>query len=201
MEVIDEYKTLRSAAEGFFKDRGSKFHAYLFPLSDSEELSAILQEVKELHPKARHHCYAYQIGVTGELFRSNDDGEPSGSAGKPILNALKSAEITNCICIVVRYFGGTLLGVSGLINAYKTATEMGLENAEIVTETIDKTCEIRFGFEDMGAVMNLVKKHELEVLSQDYTTENILVFKKRLGEIPKIEADFKELYRVRLEPI
>lgn len=196
MELIDEYKTLSSPAEGFFKDRGSKFYAYLFPMSDSAELSSLLETVKEQHPKARHHCFAYQLGVEGEDFRTNDDGEPSGSAGKPILNALKSAELTNCLAVIVRYFGGTLLGVSGLINAYRTATELGIAEAKIITETIDQVCELRFGFEDMGAVMNLVKKHDLEVLSQDYTDENILIFKRRLSDISMIKEAFGEHYRV-----
>lgn len=201
MEAIDAYKTVSKASEGFFKDRGSKFFAYLFPVKSEEEVTIYLEEVKIAHPKARHHCYAYRISPDGSLFRANDDGEPSGSAGKPILNALLSAELTDCFVVVVRYFGGTLLGVSGLINAYKTAAEEAIATSKIIECTIDQTFEAVYGFDDMHGVMRIMKDLDLNIIGQDYKENNIITFSARLSLETAILEAFEELYRVELKKI
>lgn len=201
MEVIDEYKTVSKASEGLYKDRGSKFFAYLFPVKNEEEVNSFLAEVKVAHPKARHHCYAFRLLPDGSLFRANDDGEPSGSAGKPILNALLSAELTNSLVIVVRYFGGTLLGVSGLINAYKSAAEEAISFSEQISLTVDQTYEVYYGFEDMHNVMRIMKDLELTILGQDYKEANILTFSARLSLASSISEAFVDLYKVELKKI
>jgi uncharacterized YigZ family protein len=199
--VIDEYKTLRLPSEGFFKDRGSKFFAYAFPIKVETDVNQYLEEIKIAHPKARHHCYAFRLLADGSIFRANDDGEPSGSAGKPILNTLLSADLTNTLIVVVRYFGGTLLGVSGLINAYKTAADEAILAAKIETLTVDQVYEIRHGFDDMHNVMRIMKDLELNIIKQDYTDTNILHFSARLSLENQINEAFKEYYRVELNKL
>jgi uncharacterized YigZ family protein len=140
----DTYKTITGSAEGLFKDKGSKFFAYAYPIEDESEVKDLVDQLKKEHFKAVHHCYAYRLGQDRTNFRVNDDGEPSGSAGKPILNVLLSKDITNILVVVVRYFGGTLLGVPGLINAYKTATQEALAEAEIIEKTVNEIYEVRF---------------------------------------------------------
>ena len=130
--VTDTYKTIKSASQGLFKDKGSRFIALAFPLKSVEEVKPILEKIRKDYHDARHHCYAYNIGYENNNWRVNDDGEPSGTGGKPILGQIKSFELTNILVVVVRYFGGTLLGVSGLINAYKSATIDVISNANIV---------------------------------------------------------------------
>jgi len=128
----DQYKTINEVSEGTFRDKGSKFVAYSYPFTDENKLKDILSDINSMHPKARHHCYAYRLGMDRSVFRINDDNEPAGSAGRPILNTLLSNDLTNILVIVVRYFGGTLLGIPGLINAYKAATQESINNAEII---------------------------------------------------------------------
>ena len=136
MKKTDKYQTIANPAEGFFKDRGSKFIAYAYPVDSESDWQERLAEVRQLHPKARHWCYAYRLGTDGNNFRANDDGEPSGTAGKPILGRIDSFELVNVMVVVVRYFGGTLLGASGLIHAYKEATADALKGAEIIEKTV-----------------------------------------------------------------
>lgn len=150
-----------------FRDRGSKFLAYTFPLNHADELKTHIQTLKKEHPKAVHHCYAYRIGTDGQQFRANDDGEPSGSAGRPILGQIDSAGLTNVLIVVVRYFGGTLLGVPGLINAYKTAATDALALCEIVEKNIEYTLGLSFDYTIMNEVMTVLKQYEVSVLKQD----------------------------------
>ena len=138
----DTYNTITAASEGLFTDRGSKFIAYAFPIKSEEEIKEYLEEIKKEHWKARHHCYAWRLGIDGNTYRANDDGEPSGTAGKPILGQLDSFEITDTLVVVVRYFGGTKLGVGGLINAYKSAAIDALQQVEIISKTIDNYYKI-----------------------------------------------------------
>lgn len=166
--MLDTFLTIITPSEGEFKDKGSKFLAYAFPVGSVEEVKFHLEFLKELHPKAVHHCYAYRIGIENENFRANDDGEPAGSAGKPILNAILSKNLTNVLVVVVRYFGGTLLGVSGLINAYKSATLDALDAAEFIEKTVDVVHEIAFDFEHMNAIMKIIKAHSLKILEQGF---------------------------------
>jgi uncharacterized YigZ family protein len=164
----DTYRSIAVPAEGFFKDKGSKFLAYAYPIDSDEQAKSYLAELHELHPKAVHHCYAYRLGADRMSYRMSDDGEPSGTAGRPILNTLYSRNITNVLVVVVRYFGGTLLGVPGLINAYKTATETALDLAEIVTRHYFSIYKLSFQYPQMNDVMRIVKEMELPVRVQAF---------------------------------
>lgn len=181
--MIDKYKTIAAPSSGEFKDRGSKFLAYAFPVFTEEEWQEALENIKKEHFKARHHCYAYRLGVDQNNFRANDDGEPSGAAGRPILGQIDSFELTNIIVIVVRYFGGTKLGTSGLINAYKSSTAVALENAEIVERLIEDVFDLTFEYSLMPQVMNAVKNLDLQILSQDFGHKGHLQFALRQSEV------------------
>lgn len=178
MSEAKKFKTIKLKSEGLFKDKGSKFIAYAFPIRNEEDFKEGMDETKELHPTARHFCYSYRIGVEGEVYRVNDDGEPSGSAGQPIWNQLRSLELTNLGVIVVRYFGGTKLGIPGLINAYKEATVEAINANEIIEDELKKEFSIRFNYSLMNDIMTLVKKNDLTVKSQDFNIDceiNVLV--------------------------
>lgn len=164
----DTYNTITGESLGEFKDRGSKFIAYAYPVYTETAWQERLEEVRKLHPKARHHCYAYRLGLDGNNYRANDDGEPSGTAGRPILGQIDSFELTNIIVIVVRYFGGTLLGTSGLINAYKLSAADALERAEVIEKTVEDIYRLTFDYALMSNVMNAVKKLDLEMVAQDF---------------------------------
>src|SRR5947209_20078908 len=154
------YYTIERPATAEYKDRGSHFIAYVFPIQAVDDFKKRLKELKEAHPKAAHHCLAYRLGADGLNFRANDDGEPSGSAGKPILGQIDSKQLTNVGVIVVRYFGGTLLGVPGLINAYKTVTAQALESAPKTEKWIEELYYIKFDYPVMGEVLYLLKQSE-----------------------------------------
>ncbi|HEK21875.1 MULTISPECIES: IMPACT family protein [unclassified Mucilaginibacter] len=162
----DTYKTISASTEAIFRDRGSKFIAFAYPISGEADIKPILTKLKAEHPKANHHCWAMRLGTNRSVFRVNDDGEPSGTAGRPILNTLLSKDITNTLVVVVRYFGGTLLGVPGLINAYKTATEMALSEAIVIEKTINDMYTITFDYPQMNDVMRIIKEEQLQVLEQ-----------------------------------
>ena len=164
----DYYYTIERSASAEFKDRGSKFIAYAFPVAGVVDFKKQLQALKEEHPKAAHHCFAYRIGTDGNTFRSNDDGEPSGSAGKPILGQIDSKQLTDLAVVVVRYFGGTLLGVPGLINAYKTTAELALNEAKVIEKTVNDVYTIAFDYLQMNDVMRLIKEDNLQVLNQQF---------------------------------
>jgi uncharacterized YigZ family protein len=175
----DTYKTISKPSEGTFKDKGSKFIAYAYPFRDENELKDLLASVKSEHPKARHWCYAYRLSPDRTVFRINDDGEPSGSAGRPILNTLLSNDLTDIIVIVVRYFGGTLLGIPGLINAYKNATQEALDVAEIIERTQEDVYKIDFDYLQMNDVMRIIKEDNLEILKQDFDNRCSITFSVR----------------------
>lgn len=167
MSEVYKYKTITGTTTSEFKDRGSKFLAYAYPIQTTDDVKGKLQLLKKEHPKAVHHCYAYRIGTDGVSFRANDDGEPSGSAGKPILGQIDSAGLTNVLIVVVRYFGGTMLGVPGLINAYKTSAADALQQAEVIEKWIEEPVEIQFDYPVMGEVMYLLRQCEATVYKQD----------------------------------
>jgi uncharacterized YigZ family protein len=198
MIVDDTFRTLAAAATGEFRDRGSKFLAFAYPVRTETETRTYLDALRNQHPKAVHHCYAYRLGLDRNNYRANDDGEPSGTAGRPILNVLYSRELTNVLVVVVRYFGGTLLGVPGLINAYKMATIAALSEAMVTEQTVNVTYQVRYPFEQMNEVMRLVKEQQLTVLKQDYDTACILEIEvrkslvnnvlERLGKLEGLEV-------------
>ena len=175
----DTYLTIESPSEGIYKDKGSKFLAFAYPIASENELKVHLEQLKKDHHSARHHCWAYRIGKDGELWRANDDGEPSNSAGKPILGQLQSKNISNAGVIVVRYFGGTLLGVSGLMQAYKEATADALENASIIELQVEGEHTVSFPFEAMNEVMKLLKDSAAKIVEQHFNTACEITFKIR----------------------
>ena len=163
----DHYYTIEKSSAAEFKDRGSRFIAYAFPIADSNDFKERLAEIKKEHPKATHHCFAYRIGLDGNNFRVSDDGEPSGSAGRPILGQLDNRKITNVLIIVVRYFGGALLGVPGLINAYKMAAALALQVTPVVQKLVLCNYKIQFDYTQMNEVMRIVKQFDCSILRQD----------------------------------
>jgi len=195
----DKYRTITKPAEGVFRDRGSKFIAYAYPLNDESDLKDLLTQVKSMHPKARHHCWALRLTPDRSIFRINDDGEPSGSAGRPILNVMLSLDVTNIVVIVVRYFGGTLLGVPGLINAYKTSTREALENADIVECTVNDIYSIAFDYLTMNDVMRIVKEEELQLLKQDFDNECVIEFGMPQSQVAQVVGKMEKLEGIRLQ--
>jgi len=167
----DTYLTIEKPSEAIFRDRGSKFLAFAYPINSEADIKTILTTLKTEHPKANHHCWAMRLGIDRSVFRVNDDGEPSGTAGRPILNTLLSRNITNVLVVIVRYFGGTLLGVPGLINAYKTATEDALNAAIIIEKTLDDTYIISFDYQQMNDIMKIIKEDNLTILEQQFDND------------------------------
>jgi uncharacterized YigZ family protein len=160
------YNTIEQPAVAEFKDRGSKFLAYSFPVLSIDECKKQLANLKKEHPKAVHHCLAYRIGLDGTTFRVSDDGEPAGTAGRPILGQIDSKQLTNIMVVVVRYFGGTLLGVPGLINAYKTATSLALQLSPIIQKAVEVPYALNFDYQQMNEVMMIVKQYNCSVVTQ-----------------------------------
>ena len=195
------YSTIEMPAIAEFKDRGSKFLAYSYPVDSVDTCKKIIAGLKKEHSKAVHFCVAYRIGVEGNIFRASDDGEPAGSAGRPILGQIDSKELTNIMVVVVRYFGGTLLGVPGLINAYKTATTLALQLAPIVQKPIELQYELNFDYHQMNEVMIIVKQYNCSVTEQ----EAQLFVQLKIG-IPKARLEealnkFNDLREVKLSLI
>lgn len=182
----DTYKTIAAPSEGLFRDKGSKFIAYAYPLRDEASVKKLVASLRSQHPKARHHCWAYRLTPDRSVFRINDDGEPSGTAGRPILNALLSADVTNILVVVVRYFGGTLLGVPGLINAYKTATQEALSAADIVEKTVDDIYRVSFSYEQLNDVMRIVKEEDPAVLKQEFDNHCTMELEIRQQQVEKV---------------
>ena len=172
----DTYRTIKSTAEGLYKEKGSRFVSVAIPIADQKEIKPIIDSIKKEHHEARHHCYAYMIGHERSIWRVNDDGEPSGTAGRPILGQINSTGLTNIIIIVCRYFGGTLLGVSGLINAYRSAAASAIANGEVVERTVQDYFEIKFPYSSMNDVMKILKEENLGQSQQSFELEcSILV--------------------------
>ena len=167
MNQITTYQTLKSPIQAEFKDKGSRFLVFAYPVQTAEQVKKYVDDLRQEHHKARHWCYAYRLGVDGNQFRANDDGEPSGSAGRPILGQIDSFELTDVLVVVVRYFGGTLLGVPGLIHAYKTSTQMALENAQIIEKNIEKTVRIRCEYPYLNEAIRIAKNRQAEIIEQD----------------------------------
>lgn len=185
MKDQDFYLTITQLSIEEYKDKGSRFMAYAYPIQNKEEVKNILLNLKKEHSKAVHFCYAYRIGIDGNSFRVSDDGEPSGSAGKPILNQIDSKQLTNILVVVVRYFGGTLLGVPGLINAYKTATALALQTIPFVQKPIEVNYELQFDYTQMNEVMMIVKQMNCNIYLQEFNLFCVLkigIAKARLTE-------------------
>lgn len=187
------YFTISSESDGLFKDRGSKFYAFAYPVYSEEEVKEHLDELRKKYHDARHHCYAWRLGAEGEHTRANDDGEPSSSAGKPILNQIEKKELTNVLVVVVRYFGGTLLGVGGLINAYRTATASALEKASLIKKFVYNIYELAFEYPLMNQVMKLIKEHSLETYDQVFELSCSLKVKVELEKTALVVDQFHKV--------
>ena len=184
--TLDTFKTIKAKAEGTYTEKRSKFLAFAFPVESVDEVKSIVAEIQKKYYDARHACYAYMIGAEREVFRANDNGEPSGTAGKPILGQINSYELTNILIVVVRYFGGIKLGTSGLIVAYRQAAIEALENAEIIEKTIDETLRIEFDFEAMNTVMKVVKDLQPQIVEQTYDNLCTMTLRIRKGLMPQL---------------
>jgi len=199
-EEKDTYKTiLKPGKETLFKDRGSKFFGYAFPVISEDEVKDCLEELKKQHHTARHFCYAWQLGKRYESYRANDDGEPSNSAGMPIFGQLQAFDVTNVLVVSVRYFGGTKLGVGGLIQAYKTSAQLALEASKIVKRTIDAQFTIAFAYPEMNTVMRIIKDENLKIVSQKMELDCEFVLSVRKKEQERILKLFQNTYKVTLK--
>ncbi len=201
MDKKDTYRTIAKRAEGYFKDKGSKFIAYLYPVESEDEIKELLQKVKKDHFSARHHCYAWRLGQDEVRFRTNDNGEPASTAGKPILGQLVRNEMTNVLCIVVRYFGGILLGTSGLINAYRQAAAEAILNAEIVTRSIETEFELLFSYNELNTVMQILKNENLSQKSIELMESCRLSFSIRKSDSGRVKEIFGKIYGVTIKQI
>ncbi len=169
--LSDAYKTIKKPSRGIYKEKGSRFVATVWPVSDQAEIKSIIDNIRKEYHEARHHCFAYMIGHERNTWRTNDDGEPSGTAGRPILGQINSYNLTNVLIVVSRYFGGTLLGISGLINAYRTAANAALENAEIIECTVNEYYEINFPYDSINVVMKILKDEAIGQIDQKFALE------------------------------
>ncbi|MEK6154335.1 YigZ family protein [Flavobacteriaceae bacterium 3-367] len=195
----DSYRTLARPSEvAFFKDRKSKFYGYAFPITEEDDVKPILQQLKKKHHTANHLCYAWQLGIENKGYRANDDGEPMNSAGMPIYGQIKAKELTNVLVVVVRIFGGTKLGVGGLIQAYRTTAQMVLEASPIVEKKVLRKFVLHFGYEDMDKVMRIIKQHQLEIVSQQLQTNCTYTIAVRKDKAQQIAAIFSTLHKVKV---
>lgn len=195
----DIYLSIAQTAEGVYKEKGSKFLAFAFPVSNEEQIKTCLEKIRKEYFDARHHCYAYALGKNHKLFRANDDGEPNHSAGDPILGQIRSHQLSDILIVVVRYFGGVKLGVGGLINAYKTSASEAIANAQIIEKIITQKWQLIFKYEIMNEVMKLVKELDLMVITQQFdlvcsiTLEirqsHLALFEDKLGKIEGLQFE------------
>jgi uncharacterized YigZ family protein len=199
LELKDTYKTIANPSdEVLFKEKSSKFFGYAFPVSSQEEIKMHLEHLKKQHFGAVHFCYAYQIGTEKIEFRANDDGEPSNSAGMPIYGQIQSYELTNILIVVVRFFGGTKLGVGGLISAYKTTAQMALEAATIIEKTIDVRFRITFDYKNINKVMRIIKEKKINVISQKIELDCEIEISTRKKNVEEISDIFETLFEISL---
>jgi len=191
--VTDTYQTIVQPSEGLYKEKGSRFISMAFPIQNEEMIKEIISGIRKEHFSARHCCYAWRLGTNQERFRINDDGEPSGTAGRPIFGQIQSHQLTNILLIVIRYFGGTLLGVSGLINAYKSAANEAIANANIVTRTVEHLMEILFEYTAMNNLMHLIKDEQLEIVDSHFDLQCYVHIKVRSGMLEEIETKIAKI--------
>ena len=199
MNTQDTYLTLKGYSEGFYKEKGSKFLAFAFVIKSEEDAKEKLKELKKKYFDARHHCYAYILGVRGEKFRANDDGEPGHSAGDPILGQIRSYGLTNTLIVVVRYFGGTKLGISGLINAYKTTASDAIANNSVVENLIYSELSIQFDYPQLNQAMKIVKDFDLKILSQNMELSCSMTLGVRLSFEEAVKSRIKDIHEIKID--
>lgn len=200
----DTYKTItKPSKEILFKDKNSKFFGYAFPVTSEKDVKTMVETLKKQHHSARHWCYAYQIGTddTNIQFRANDDGEPNNTAGMPIYGQIQSFEVTNILIVVVRYFGGVKLGVGGLINAYKTASQMALEASKIIKKTINVNYSLIFDYKNMNKVMRVIKEKNLKIAHQTLEMHCQIEISVRKAEAEQIFEIFNSLHEIEIKAI
>jgi len=193
MLFSDEYKTIKEPAQGSFRDKGSRFLAFAFPVSSEQEVKQKLETLRKQYYDATHHCYAYVLGFDKSAYRVNDDGEPSGTAGRPIYGQILSADLTNILIVIIRYYGGTKLGVPGLINAYKTATSEALSKAVKVTRIVKEMYQVEYPYEAMNDVMKIIKDESLEVINNEFGTKCVIRLAIRHSEAGRVVSKFSKL--------
>lgn len=189
----DTYQSIDLPSEGLYKEKGSKFISFAFPVQDEETIKEILAGIRKEHFSARHFCYAWSLGIGQERYRVNDDGEPSGTAGRPIFGQIQSHQLTNILLVVIRYFGGTLLGVSGLIQAYKQAASDAISNAMIVTRTVEHILEIKFDYAAMNNLMQLIKEEQLEIVTTQFDLQCSIQIKVRSTRLEEVESKIAKI--------
>lgn len=194
----DTYLTIKDTSEGLYKEKGSKFFAYAYPVDNETDVKEHIDNLKKKYYDAKHHCFAYILGPDGEHYRANDDGEPNHSAGDPILGQIRSKELTRVLVVVVRYFGGTKLGIPGLINAYKMAAADALDRAEIEEKLITETIEIKFEYQEMNNVMRIIKEFDLEIIDQSMEMDCRMRLRIRLKQLDEVRKKFTLLKGVAL---
>jgi uncharacterized YigZ family protein len=199
--IEDKYKEVKKNTTGIYKEKGSKFIAYSYPVYSEEEVKEKLEEVRKLEHSARHYCYAYILNPDKSAQRANDDGEPSSTAGKPILGQILSNDLTNILVVVVRYFGGVKLGVPGLIRSYKTAAAEAILEATIITKTIKEQYEVSFKYPQMNDVMRLIKEYDLEVVNTDFQIDCKLIFAVPKSKANDVVDTFKKNHELRIDNI
>jgi uncharacterized YigZ family protein len=191
------FKTIRSPLENILlKEKGSKFIGFAFPVNNEAEIKAALEKVRTEHPKATHHCYAFRLGIEGENYRANDDGEPSGSAGLPIYNQLLANELTHILLIVVRYYGGTKLGVSGLVKTYKESAKLTLEECEIITKDLESEVEIEFDFNKQNQIFTLLNKFDGKILNFFSEEQCKIIAKINTSQKENISEQLSEMQNI-----
>lgn len=194
----DTYRTIAAPAEGLYKEKGSKFLSFAYPVHNIDDVKQHLEQLRKDYFDARHHCYAYILGANKDAFRANDDGEPSGTGGRPIHGQLLSADLTNTLIVVVRYFGGILLGASGLANAYKTAAREAIDHATIVERTIDVRYNLHFAYESMNDVMRILKDYDIKPENTNYGLDCSLEVAVRQSLSVRFYDDVKNLRTVQI---
>lgn len=200
MQINDTYKTITFPSEPFLlKEKSSKFFGYAFPIENEEDVKIILEDLRKQNSSAGHFCYAYQLGVDKSVYRANDDGEPNNSAGLPIYGQIQSFDVTNVLIVVVRYYGGTKLGVGGLINAYKTVAQMSLSQSEIIEKTIDIQLLISFDYANMNKVMRVIKEKNLEIVAQKLELSCEIEIKIRKKNAEQIFDIFNSMYPITVK--
>ncbi|MCB9335575.1 MAG: YigZ family protein [Flavobacteriales bacterium] len=197
--MSDAYLTIKKPSEGIYKEKGSKFIAFAYPILSEEDFKEHLQQLKKDYHDARHHCYAFKLGLTENEFRYSDDGEPNNSAGKPIYGQILSNNLTNVGIVVVRYFGGTKLGVGGLITAYKEAAADAINNAKIIEKTVNNYYQVFFDYTIMSEVMNFIKQQDLNVTNQLFENSCLIEFNIRTSEAGNIIEQFEEIDGVSIK--
>ncbi|HOA46352.1 MAG: YigZ family protein [Bacteroidota bacterium] len=200
-DLVDTYLTIAAPSEGIYKEKGSKFLSFAYPVTSIDEIKALIEQKRKEHHNARHVCFAYMLGADRATFRTNDDGEPSGTAGRPILGQINSNQLTDILIIVVRYFGGILLGTGGLTQAYKSAAAEAIAAANIEERLVEAVYKVKFGYEVMNDVMRVIKEYALFIVSQEQTLDCRITFRVRETMEIEVVEKLSNIQLLKLEKV